>query len=117
MAAVAAYAEGRTRFYGVGNLRFKESDRIGEFGVELRKIGVLVEEGEEELIITGNPQGYHGGVIIDAHHDHRIIMAAAVMGLRTERPITILGAEHVQKSFPDFFETLKTLGAKIVLEQ
>jgi 3-phosphoshikimate 1-carboxyvinyltransferase len=115
MAAVAAFAEGKTRFYGVGNLRFKESDRIGDFGAEFRKIGVHVGEGDEELIIAGNPQGYPGGVTIDAHHDHRIIMATAVMGLRTECPLSIIGAEHVRKSFPDFFETLKAIGAKVEL--
>lgn len=115
MAAAAAFAEGETRFFGVGNLRFKESDRIGEFGAELRKVGIQVKESEEELIILGNPRGYSGGVTIDAHHDHRIIMAAAVIGLRTESPITITGAEHVQKSFPDFFETLRRLGANITL--
>ncbi|HEX2952370.1 MAG TPA: 3-phosphoshikimate 1-carboxyvinyltransferase, partial [Bacillota bacterium] len=55
-------------FFGVGNLRFKESDRIGEFGAELRKVGIQVKESEEELIILGNPRGYPGGVTIDAHH-------------------------------------------------
>lgn len=116
LAAAAAFAEGSTRFYGVGNLRFKESDRIGDFGAELRKIGIGVSEGPEELIIHGDPRGYQGGNVIDAHHDHRIIMAASVIALRTKQGLTILDAEHVQKSFPDFFDTLRQMGAAVRLE-
>src|SRR5690606_4453676 len=60
MAAAAALAEGTSRFYGVGNLRWKESDRIGDFARELRKVGVEVKEGQDEFWITGNPGGYRG---------------------------------------------------------
>ncbi|HHZ19489.1 MAG TPA: 3-phosphoshikimate 1-carboxyvinyltransferase [Firmicutes bacterium] len=117
LAAAAAFAEGETSFYNVGNLRFKESDRIGDFGAELRKIGVCVEEGQEELIIKGSPAGYGGGVTVDAHHDHRIIMAATVIGLASRQGLCIRGAEHISKSFPDFFTTLTKLGASIELAE
>lgn len=117
MAAVAAFAEGETCFYQVGNLRFKESDRIGDFAAELRKIGIDVTEGAEELIIRGRPAGYDGDVEIDAHHDHRIIMAATVVGLASRKGLRIHGAEHISKSFPEFFETMIKLGASIHLEE
>jgi 3-phosphoshikimate 1-carboxyvinyltransferase len=115
LSAAAAYAQGETRFYGVGNLRFKESDRIGDFGNELHKIGIRMDAKSEEFTVIGAPQGYLGGVEIEAHHDHRIIMAATVIALRTERGLTIRGAEHVSKSYPNFFDDLRTLGAKIEL--
>jgi len=113
MAAVAACGEGRSRFMRVGNLRWKESDRISDFARELKKIGVKVEEYPEEFSITGNPKGYEGGVSIDAHHDHRIIMACSALALRTKQGLTIDGAEHVSKSYPDFFKDLASLGANV----
>ncbi|NLY88572.1 MAG: 3-phosphoshikimate 1-carboxyvinyltransferase [Firmicutes bacterium] len=113
MAAAAALAEGTSRFYGVGNLRWKESDRIGDFARELRKTGVEVREGQDEFWITGNPGGYLGGVEIDAHQDHRLVMAFSILALRTREGLVIDGAEHVKKSYPAFFTDLASLGAVV----
>lgn len=113
MAAAAALAEGTSRFYGVGNLRWKESDRIGDFARELRKVGVEVKEGQDEFWITGNPGGYRGGVEIDAHQDHRLVMAFSILALRTREGLVISGAEHVKKSYPSFFTDLTSLGAVV----
>lgn len=113
MAAAAALAEGTSRFYGVGNLRWKESDRIGDFARELRKIGVIVKEERDEFFITGNPGGYRGGVEIDAHQDHRLVMAFSILALRTREGLVINGAEHVKKSYPAFFTDLASLGAVV----
>lgn len=112
LSAAAAYANGTTRFYGVGNLRYKESDRIGDYGRELRKLGIVFEEEADAFRIVGQPS-YQGAVIIDAHHDHRIIMAATIIALRTRHGLKIQGAEHVSKSFPDFFDVMRALGARI----
>lgn len=113
MAVVAALAEGTTRFYGVGNLRWKESDRISDFARELRKVGVKVREGREEFWITGRPEGYRGGAVLDAHQDHRLVMAFSALALRTREGLMICGAEHVKKSYPDFFTDLAALGAEV----
>jgi len=113
MAVVAALAEGTSRFRKIANLRWKESDRISDFARELRKVGVQVEEFPEELRITGEPKGYKGGVVIDAHHDHRIIMAFSALALRTQEGLEIDGAEHVSKSYPTFFADLAALGATV----
>lgn len=113
MAVVAALAKGTSRFRNIANLRWKESDRISDFVRELRKVGVQVEEFPEEMRITGEPKGYKGGVVIDAHHDHRIIMAFSALALRTEEGLEIEGAEHVSKSYPAFFTDLAALGATV----
>ena len=113
MAAAATLAEGTSRFYGVGNLRWKESDRIGDFARELRKAGVDVKEGQDEFWITGNPGGYRGGVEIDAHQDHRLVMAFSILALCTREGLVINGAEHVKKSYPAFFTDLTSLGAVV----
>lgn len=115
MVAAAVFAEGTTRFYNVENLRYKECDRITDFVTELRKAGADVEERQSEIIVHGRPQGVEGGVEIDAHIDHRVIMALTVIGLRSKQGLTIRDAHHVAKSYPHYFEHLKALGAHVEL--
>jgi 3-phosphoshikimate 1-carboxyvinyltransferase len=113
MVAASVFAEGTSRFYNVENLRYKECDRITDFLAELRKAGANVEEKRDEIIVHGRPEGVEGGVEIDAHYDHRVIMALTVVGLRAARPIRIRDAHHVAKSYPQFFDHLKSLGANV----
>jgi 3-phosphoshikimate 1-carboxyvinyltransferase len=113
MVAAAVFAEGTSRFYNVENLRYKECDRITDYLTELRKAGARVEEKKDEIIVHGRPEGVEGGVEIDAHFDHRVIMALTVVGLRAKQPIRIKDAHHVAKSYPHYFDHLKALGAKV----
>ena len=115
MAAAAVFAEGTTRFYNVENLRYKECDRITDFVNELKKAGAHAEERQSEIIIHGRPEGVEGGVEIDAHYDHRVIMALTVVGLRSKQGLIIRDAQHVAKSYPHYFDHLKSLGAQIEL--
>jgi len=117
MVAAAVFAEGTSRFYNVENLRYKECDRITDFVNELRKAGADVEEGRSEIIVHGRPQGVEGGVEIDAHYDHRVIMALTIVGLRSEKGLTIRDAQHVAKSYPQFFDHMTALGADITLTE
>lgn len=117
MVAASVFAEGTTRFYNVENLRYKECDRITDYVNELRKAGADVEERQSEIIVHGRPQGVEGGVEIDAHFDHRVIMALTVVGLRSAKGLTIRDAHHVAKSYPHYFEHLLSLGAQIELVQ
>lgn len=113
MVAAAVFAEGTSRFYNVENLRYKECDRITDFVTELRKAGADVEERQSEIIVHGKPEGVEGGVEIDAHFDHRVIMALTVVGLRSKRGLVIRDAHHVAKSYPQYFDHLRSLGAQI----
>lgn len=115
MVAAAVFAEGTSRFYNVENLRYKECDRITDFLRELKKAGADVEERQSEIIVHGRPEGVEGGVEIDAHFDHRVIMALTVVGLRSKKGLTIRDAEHVAKSYPGFFDDMLSLGADIQL--
>jgi 3-phosphoshikimate 1-carboxyvinyltransferase len=114
--AASVFAEGTSRFYNVENLRYKECDRITDYLTELRKAGANVEEKRDEIIVHGKPEGVKGGVVIDAHYDHRVIMALTVVGLRSSEGLVIRDAHHVAKSYPQFFDHLKALGADIRLE-
>lgn len=116
MVAAAVFAEGTSRFYNVENLRYKECDRITDYLNELRKAGARVEERQSEIIVHGRPEGIEGGVEIDAHFDHRVIMALTVAGLRSEKGLIINDAHHVAKSYPQYFDHLKSIGAQIELQ-
>ncbi|AJY76417.1 3-phosphoshikimate 1-carboxyvinyltransferase [Paenibacillus beijingensis] len=113
MVAAAVFAEGTSRFYNVENLRYKECDRITDYLNELRKAGANVEERQSEIIVHGRPEGVEGGVEINAHYDHRVIMALTVVGLRAKKPLRILDAHHVAKSYPIYFDHLQALGANV----
>lgn len=113
MVAAAVFADGTSRFYNVENLRYKECDRITDYLNELRKAGARVEERQSEIIVHGRPAGLEGGATIDAHYDHRVIMALTVVGLRCKEPLLIKDAHHVAKSYPQFFDHLKALGASV----
>jgi 3-phosphoshikimate 1-carboxyvinyltransferase len=116
MVSAAVFAKGTSRFYNVENLRYKECDRITDFCTELKKAGADVEERRSEIIVHGKPEGVNGGVEINPHYDHRVIMALTVVGLRSRQGLTIRDAHHVAKSYPQFFEHMQQLGADITLD-
>lgn len=113
LVAAAVFAEGTSRFYNIENIRFKECDRITDYVTELKKAGADVEERQAEIIVHGCPEGIQGGVEMEAHYDHRVIMALTIIGLRSRQPIFIKNAHHISKSYPHFFGHLRMLGAKV----
>lgn len=108
IAAAAALAEGKTKIYGAARLRIKESDRLKTLWGNLNKLGVRAEESPDSLTIYGG--GIKGGEA-DSYGDHRITMALSILALRA--PITITGAESINKSYPGFFEDLKSVGGNV----
>jgi 3-phosphoshikimate 1-carboxyvinyltransferase len=79
---------------------------------ELGKMGASVNEEEDRLTIHGDETDLVGATV-DGRHDHRIVMSLAVAGLVADGETTVTGAEHVDVSFPNFFETLDSLGASV----
>jgi 3-phosphoshikimate 1-carboxyvinyltransferase len=116
MVGLSCLAQGESRFYGIGNMRYKECDRISVPVNELKRIGVDCEEGPSEIIVRGQPQGYEGGQEVGSHHDHRVAQMLTIVGLRCHRGLTVLDAENVEKSYPRFFEDLIDLGARIEVD-
>lgn len=105
LAVAAAFARGRTVILNIGHLRLKESDRIGDLASELAKMGVKVGEGKDWLSVEG---GKGRGAEIETHDDHRLAMSFAIAGLAVPG-IKIKGERCVDKSFPEFWETLEKL--------
>ena len=113
LAAAAALAPGRqTRLMNAGRLRIKESDRLSSVTSVLNAMGADVEEGPDFLAIQGKER-LKGGVTVDSFHDHRIAMMTAIAATRCEAPVTLTGAESVNKSYPNFWEDYVNLGGQI----
>ncbi|MDA0335939.1 MAG: 3-phosphoshikimate 1-carboxyvinyltransferase [bacterium] len=117
MLPLAAHAEGTSRFYGIGNLRYKECDRITVPVAELRRFGVDCHEEQDAIIVRGRPEGYEGGHEAATHDDHRVAQMQALMGLRSRRGVVVRDAETVGKSYPAFFSDLVDLGAVIDMDE
>ncbi|EAR51437.1 3-phosphoshikimate 1-carboxyvinyltransferase [Oceanicola granulosus HTCC2516] len=114
LSVVAAFAEGRTVMRGVKELRVKESDRIDAMAQGLRAAGVEVEEGEDWWIVTGRGFGdVPGGVTVESRLDHRIAMSFLILGLASNRPVTVDDAAPIATSFPVFEPLMTGLGADI----
>jgi 3-phosphoshikimate 1-carboxyvinyltransferase len=113
IAAVGAAAEGTTTISNCEHVRYKETDRVSAMAEALTKMGADVEETRDTLTIHGGETSLQGATV-DGRGDHRIIMSLAIAGLVAEGTTTITGAEHVDVSFPDFFDVLYDLGADVV---
>ena len=114
LAVLAIFCEGTSRIFNVASLCIKESDRLEAVSVCLNALGGKVTAGEDFLEIQG-VKSLHAGQV-DCFNDHRIAMAMAVAATRSTGPVTLIGAQCVEKSYPDFFEVYKDLGGDITVE-
>jgi 3-phosphoshikimate 1-carboxyvinyltransferase len=112
LAVAAAFAEGTTIMRGLKELRVKESDRLAATAALLRGNGVEADIAGDDLIVHGKGRAKGGGTVT-THMDHRIAMAAIVLGLASERPVTIDDGTFIATSFPGFVELMRGLGADL----
>jgi 3-phosphoshikimate 1-carboxyvinyltransferase len=114
LAVAASFAKGETRMNGLDELRVKESDRLAAVARGLENNGVDCTEGHDWLAVRGRPDGKSlGGGTVATHLDHRIAMSFLVMGLASEKPVTVDDATMIATSFPEFMGLMKALGAVI----
>lgn len=113
LVALASYCAGKTVIEGANRLTHKESNRALTLQEEFGKMGIQIDLQDDLMIVHGGT-GVKGAVV-HSHHDHRIAMACAVAGLKATGETTIEVAEAINKSYPDFYEHIKKLGA-VVLE-
>ena len=114
LTVLASVSEGVSYFLHVSRLRIKECDRVTCMKKELEKLGAKIDEEPDTMIIYGIPK-LHGG-IIDSHNDHRVAMALAMASLKMDGDLTILNAECVSKSYPNFWEAVEALGGDVTYE-
>ena len=109
--ALAAVSKGTTEIRDAEELRVKESDRLATMAGVLSAFGVPCEELPDGLVVTGGAR--LRGAHVESRGDHRIAMAATLLGLVAEGESVIDGAEAVDTSFPGFVSLLRSLGADI----
>lgn len=110
LAVLAAYCTGTSIITGTHRLVAKESNRAGTLKEIFGKMGIEILLLKDEMHITG---GKIKSAVVSSHHDHRIAMAAAIAGLGASGLIEIENAESINKSYPQFYNDLKKLGADI----
>lgn len=110
LTALACFAPGLSRISGAGRLVHKESDRAQVLVSEFKKMGADISFNGDEMHVRG---GELRGGDAAAHNDHRIAMAEAVAGLKSEMGVRISGWECVAKSYPDFFKDLRAIGGTV----
>ena len=114
LTALSVFAKGESRIFHAGRLRLKESDRIAAMEEELTKMGASLSSTRDEIRIQG--AGWlEGGCTVSSHNDHRIAMSLAVAATACRRPVVITQGEAVDKSYPDFWKDLASVGAKLQL--
>jgi 3-phosphoshikimate 1-carboxyvinyltransferase len=111
LVALAAYCKGETKIKGVQRLTHKESNRALTLQEEFAKIGLEIILQDDVMIVKGANK--IKGATVHSHHDHRIAMACAVAALKADGETIIEEADAINKSYPDFYEDLKQLGAFI----
>ncbi|NRB83641.1 MAG: 3-phosphoshikimate 1-carboxyvinyltransferase [Winogradskyella sp.] len=109
--AVTAFGLGLECYMvGLHTLKIKETDRLVALKIELEKLGANVNITENSLHLSKSDK-INQGVAIDTYKDHRMAMAFAPLGLKTN--ININDADVVSKSYPDFWKDLKAIGFQL----
>jgi 3-phosphoshikimate 1-carboxyvinyltransferase len=114
LVALAAYCKGTTTIKGVSRLVHKESNRAISLQQEFGKMGVQIRINDDEMKIVGAEK--ITGAKVHSHHDHRIAMACSIAALKANDETKIEAAQAISKSYPGFFNDLKSLGANVSLQ-
>lgn len=112
LAVTASFAKGTTTITGLSTLKHKESDRLTAVETELKKMKVSATAGDDFLIIES--KGKPKSAEIETYEDHRMAMAFAIAGARL--PMIIKDCHVVEKSFPEFWQILNSIGIKVELK-
>lgn len=106
------FCEGGTVLKNAARLRVKESDRIAAMEAEIRKMGGGITSDENTVTVRASRLRAPDAPL-DSHNDHRVVMAMAVAALGAGVPVAIENAGAVAKSYPDFFDVLRSVGGKV----
>ena len=109
-AVLAANCKGETRIKNISRLKIKESDRIESTMTMLKAFSIDCEcDGRDLTVHGGTPIGGK----VDCYNDHRIAMSGAIMAVVASGTSEIINAQAVSKSYPSFYEDLKSIGGSV----
>ncbi len=110
-AVLACISKQKSVFTNIAHLRYKESNRIDDMALELRKAGLKVESGHDFLAVTGK-NSLVKEPRLHSHGDHRLAMALSLLALKT-KAVYLEQENSVDKSYPEYFNVLKSFGFTI----
>lgn len=113
---LATQAEGVSRFSGVRELRYKETDRLKTMVEGLTTLGADIELKGDAVIIRGRNDRPLDGGIVDCGGDHRVALAYVVAAQTALRPVIIRNSGRVLGAYPDFAEHALALGYSVTVE-
>lgn len=111
LSILGGLSKGQTKLLKAKRLKIKETDRLKAIYDILTKLNINASLGQESLSIIGKDE--FSGSEFDSYNDHRMVMSLAIAALRNTTPLTINNAQAINKSYPTFFEDLKSLGIKV----
>jgi 3-phosphoshikimate 1-carboxyvinyltransferase len=112
VSTLALKATSPVKITGIGHARLKETDRVANIASQLTKLGVMIKEEKNELLISA-PKNLRNASL-EAFNDHRLFMAFTIVAMLTKKS-TVAGAESVDVSYPNFIQDIIELGGKIKL--
>jgi 3-phosphoshikimate 1-carboxyvinyltransferase len=107
LCVLAGTCSGTSSIKGIHRLTHKESNRLVSCSTMMQQLGIPFAIQDDTVLIEG--VAAFNGASIDSCNDHRIAMAASIASAYTKDPITIIGEDAVNKSYPNFFNDLKLL--------
>ncbi|MHA1648297.1 MAG: 3-phosphoshikimate 1-carboxyvinyltransferase, partial [Promethearchaeota archaeon] len=110
LCVLGLFSENQMILSNIQRIRLKESDRVAIMIRELSKMGAIIQENPDSILIEG-PQQIHGADL-DPENDHRIAMALTIGAIYARTPSSLLNFEVVNDSYPEFFSDLTKLGIK-----
>ena len=115
---IAALTKGTSRFKNIGDLKFKESNRLLESKKILIQVGIKCKVTNDSIVIDGKNkiENKNKLLLIETKGDHRICMSSVILALVTGMQTKIKNFETVDTSFPGFISLIKNLGGKIVIK-
>ncbi len=114
IAVLGCYAQGSTIVKNVSHARIKETDRIEAMNKELSKMGAIIRETDDGMVIDHSELK---GTRLKGYHDHRIVMALSLAGMIAKGKTTIDTAEAINVTFPNYVDLMKKLGANMFMEE
>lgn len=106
--ALASISKGTSTFTNYERLKIKESNRFSRTIEILKSMGADISYTKDKITVIGK-QNLEGGVVVNPHNDHRLAMMATVLTSKCLQRVTILNAECVNKSYPNFWEDYRKL--------
>ena len=110
LTVAAALSQGHTEIIHAERLRIKECDRLDAMTTELNKLGARITQRPDGLSIDGVEE-LTGGTV-DCWNDHRIAMSLAIASIQCRGPVTLVGTECVEKSYPGFWRDFAAVGGQ-----